>query len=154
MELLYNKGAKYPPYQVKIILGVHKSRVLNFHTTEQQSIWFTKLEESCQQKNLLDFYTILEPLGKGGFGYVYKGIHKVSNEVVAVKMIKKEKMSEEDMDFHRKEIDVLKMCQHSSIIKLVDIFESAEYFFIVLECMDGGDLFDYLERRSHWLPEP
>mmetsp|Transcript_2278 Transcript_2278/g.2217 ORF Transcript_2278/g.2217 Transcript_2278/m.2217 type:complete len:187 (-) Transcript_2278:208-768(-) len=69
-------------------------------------------------------------------------------------MVKKEKMSEEDLDFHRKEIDILKMCQHSSIIRLLEIFESAEYFFIVLECMEGGDLFDYLEKRDHWVPEP
>lgn len=58
-------------------------------------------------------------------------------------------MEEEDLVYHRREIDVLKVCQHSSIIKLIDVFESYEYFFIILEYMQGGDLFDYIEKRSH-----
>ena len=44
----------------------------------------------------------------------------------------------------RREIEVLKMCQHPNIIKLKDIFENSEYYFIVLELMAGKDLFDYI----------
>ena len=40
------------------------------------------------------------------------------------------------------------MCQHPNIIKLLDIFENAEYYYIVLEYMGGSDLFDYLQKRS------
>jgi serine/threonine protein kinase len=40
------------------------------------------------------------------------------------------------------------MCQHPNIIKLIDIFENSEYYYIVLEYMGGSDLFDYLQRRS------
>ena len=36
------------------------------------------------------------------------------------------------------------MCQHPNIIKLKDIFENREYYFIVLELMAGKDLFDYI----------
>ncbi len=96
---------------------------------------------------------MLNVIGKGGYGSVHKGIQKSTNKKVAIKSVKKVDMTEEDMDFHRKEIDVLKMCQHLNIITLLDIFESAEYFFIVLECMEGGDLFDYLQRRDHYVPE-
>lgn len=44
----------------------------------------------------------------------------------------------------RREIEVLKMCQHPNIIKLIDIFENSDYYYIVLEYMEGKDLFDYL----------
>jgi len=38
----------------------------------------------------------------------------------------------------------LKICKHSNIVGLVDLFENAEYYFIVLEYMAGADLFDYI----------
>ena len=34
---------------------------------------------------------------------------------------------------------------------MLDAFESLDYIFIILECMDGGDLFDYLELRGHYV---
>jgi serine/threonine protein kinase len=72
---------------------------------------------------------------------------------VAIKSIKKEKMSENQMSYHRREIDTLKMCQHPNIIKLLDIYETFDHFFIVLELMEGGDLYRYLERRNGLVPE-
>ena len=44
----------------------------------------------------------------------------------------------------RREIEVLKMCQHSNIIKLIDLFENSDYYFLILEYMAGKDLFDYI----------
>ena len=44
----------------------------------------------------------------------------------------------------RREIEVLKMCQHPNIIKMVDLFENYDYYYIILELMKGNDLFDYL----------
>lgn len=45
------------------------------------------------------------------------------------------------------------MCKHPNVVRLVDIFENADTFFLVLEYMGGGDLFDYLKTRSFRLPE-
>lgn len=53
----------------------------------------------------------------------------------------------------RREIEVLKMCQHPNIINLVDIFENSEYYYIVLDYMAGSDLFDYLQIRDFNLGE-
>jgi serine/threonine protein kinase len=47
----------------------------------------------------------------------------------------------------RKEIEVLKMCQHPNIVKLLDLFENLDHYYIVLECMEGKDMFDYLKSR-------
>ena len=53
----------------------------------------------------------------------------------------------------RREIEVLKMCQHNNIIKLVDLFENSETYFIVLDYMQGKDLFDYIQKKGFSLPE-
>jgi serine/threonine protein kinase len=53
----------------------------------------------------------------------------------------------------RREIEVLKMCQHPNIIKLLDLFENSDYYYIVLEYMEGKDLFDYLKARNFSISE-
>lgn len=45
------------------------------------------------------------------------------------------------------------MCQHPNIIKLIDLFENSDYYYIVLEYMQGKDLYDYLQSRNFALPE-
>jgi len=45
------------------------------------------------------------------------------------------------------------MCQHQNIIKLIDLFENNESYFIVLEYLPGKDLFDYIAKRKFQLPE-
>lgn len=72
---------------------------------------------------------------------------------VAIKMIKKHDMNAVELYQQRREIEVLKMSQHPNIIKMIDLFENADFFFIVLELMSGGDLFDYLKERDFTITE-
>jgi serine/threonine protein kinase len=50
-------------------------------------------------------------------------------------------MSADEMELQRSEIEILKMCQHPHIIRLLDIFENQDYLYIVMESLSGGDLF-------------
>ena len=45
------------------------------------------------------------------------------------------------------------MCQHKNIIKLLDLFENSETYYIVLDYLDGRDLFNYMSKRGFALPE-
>ena len=45
------------------------------------------------------------------------------------------------------------MCQHNNIVKLIDLFENSEYYYIVMEYMAGNDMFDFLQRKNFTLPE-
>ena len=62
-------------------------------------------------------------------------------------------MDTNDLELVRAEIEILKICQHPNIIKLYDIFETPEYFYIIMEYCSGGDLFSYIEKRNFKLPE-
>ena len=53
----------------------------------------------------------------------------------------------------RREIEVLKMCQHENTVRLVDLFESETHYQIVMELMQGNDLFDYMQKRDFRLSE-
>ena len=57
------------------------------------------------------------------------------------------------MELQRREIEILKMCQHPHIIRLLDIFENTDYIYIVMENLPGGDLFSYLEKRKFVVSE-
>jgi serine/threonine protein kinase len=45
------------------------------------------------------------------------------------------------------------MCDHPNVVKLIDTFENSEYFFIVLEYLNGGDLFEYLNKKEFKITE-
>lgn len=70
-----------------------------------------------------------------------------------MKSIKKSIMSNQDAELLKREIEILKLCQHPNIIRLLDIFENQDYLYIVMELLPGGSLFSYLEKRGFDIPE-
>ena len=80
-------------------------------------------------------------------------ISKEKGTRVAIKIIKKMDLTGEDMGLIRREIEILKLCQHPNIILLHDIFENTEYIYIVMELMRGGDLYAFIEKHDHKIGE-
>ena len=84
---------------------------------------------------------------------VRSAVHKKTGKTVAVKIMSKKEMTLQDIELQKREIEILKMCQHPYIIRLLDIFENQDYIYIVMENLTGGDLFTYLEKRKFTIPE-
>ena len=42
---------------------------------------------------------------------------------------------------------------NNNIVKLIDLFENSEYYYIVMEFMAGNDMFDFLQRKNFSIPE-
>jgi fused-like protein len=81
-------------------------------------------------------------LGEGSFGKVYKAKIKATGENVAVKHIDKSQMDRFEMLLQITEIELLKVIgRHPHIIRLVDVLEDDKHFYVVLEYLDGRDLF-------------
>jgi len=93
---------------------------------------------------MFSFYTFNDDLGKGQFGLVKLATHIQNGQKVAIKTVNKKDMKQIEIYQQRREIEVLKMSQHPNIVGLIDLFENSEYYYIVLEYMMGGDLFDYI----------
>lgn len=70
------------------------------------------------EQNVNEFYDMQSNLGKGQFGVVKLAKHKKNGGQVAIKTITKTNMKPIEVFQQRREIEVLKMCQHSNIIKL------------------------------------
>ena len=82
-----------------------------------------------------------------------KGIHKKSLKEVAVKIVKKKELSLKDLELLKREIEVLKVCQHPNIFRFHDVFENSDYIYIVMEYLKGGDFFNYLESKNFKITE-
>ena len=46
------------------------------------------------------------------------------------------------------EVDILRMSSHSHVIRILDVYEDSKYVTVMLEYLEGKDLFSYLERRQ------
>uniref|UniRef100_A0A8C1ZZA6 non-specific serine/threonine protein kinase n=1 Tax=Cyprinus carpio TaxID=7962 RepID=A0A8C1ZZA6_CYPCA len=99
----------------------------------------------------MDLYHILEVIGEGSFGRVYKGRRKFSGQVVALKFIPKVGRSEKDLRSLKREIDIMRGLKHPNIVLLLDSFETEREVVVVTEYAEG-ELFQILEDDGS-LPE-
>ena len=93
-------------------------------------------------------YTIKETLGNGTYGVVYKAIKKSTEELRAIKKIKRINKDENLEGKLIKEIDILKHLDHPNIMKIYEFYSSEKEYFIVSEYIPGGELFDAISQRK------
>ena len=96
-----------------------------------------------------EFYRIGRVLGKGAFGKVSLAMHKLSEQLVAIKSMSKETLQCE-VDQRRRtrlEMGILKQCNHPNVVRLFDTFETTKHICFVIELCSGGDLFSYIKKR-------
>lgn len=67
-------------------------------------------------------------------------------------MLKKSDMKPLDIQLIKREVEVLKLCQHPNIIRLFDLFENETYIFIVMELLHT-DLYNFLENKGFRITE-
>jgi len=148
-EFSTEKSTLYP-FQ---LIFPHKIRTYYADSQANRDEWVLSIKKAVGYANLYDFYDMAEKLGRGKFGLVRAAIHKKTGKKVAVKIIKKEEIPDDELELLKREIEILKICQHPNIIRLLDIFENLEYIYIVMELLKGGDLFTYIENRKFSISE-
>ncbi|XP_067994963.1 serine/threonine-protein kinase 36 isoform X2 [Melanerpes formicivorus] len=99
----------------------------------------------------MENYHILEKIGEGSFGRVYKGRRRHSAQVVALKFIPKVGRSEKELKNLQQEIDIMRGLHHPNIIQMLDSFETSKEVVVVTDYAEG-ELFQILEDDGS-LPE-
>ncbi|KAM7409309.1 hypothetical protein PAMA_000995 [Pampus argenteus] len=99
------------------------------------------------------YYTINrdEVLGGGRFGQVHKCIENSSGLTLAAKIIKAK--SQKEKEVVRNEIQVMNQLNHSNLIQLYAAFESRHDIILVMEYVEGGELFDRIIDENYNLTE-
>ena len=96
------------------------------------------------QKKVGD-YILFDQIGKGTFSKVTRALHLITNQMVAVKILDKSKI-EDDVDIERiiREIEILKYISHPNIVQIYEVYSTIHNFYLMMELMEGCDLFDYI----------
>lgn len=81
---------------------------------------------------------------------VKEGADKKTGESYAIKIVTKSKLTKEDEVALKDEIAVLSELKHPNIIRLFDVYEEKEYYYLVTEKMMGGELFDRIVQKSYY----
>ena len=89
---------------------------------------------------IMENYDVVKQLGKGGYAKVYRIKNKKTGELRACKQLSK--LNIENLEKFQREIEILKNADHPNIIKLYEIYESNNNFYLVMEECKGGELFD------------
>ncbi|OBT85909.1 STE/STE20/YSK protein kinase [Pseudogymnoascus sp. 03VT05] len=89
-------------------------------------------------------YQVLEELGSGSFGVVYKAIERATGEIVAIKHIDLES-SEDDIQEIQQEISVLSTCASPFVTQYKESFLRGHKLWIVMEYLGGGSCLDLLK---------
>jgi serine/threonine protein kinase len=95
-------------------------------------------------------YHIQKTLGAGNFASVKLAICKVSGSKFALKCIDRKKMvgGSARAEAVRDEINILQSVSHPNIIKIHKNYETDSTIFLVLELVEGGELFDFIVKRG------
>lgn len=127
------------------LLFSNKSRAYHCGSYEEAESWVKTLKDAVGYQSFSDNYEIKDKIEAGKFGEVFLGVHKKTGQFVAIKTIKKDSMTSKDIELVKSEIDIMKMCKHPNIVRLLDHFENSQFTFIVMEYLSGGTLANYLE---------
>nr|XP_046177905.1 myosin light chain kinase 2, skeletal/cardiac muscle-like isoform X4 [Oncorhynchus gorbuscha] len=108
---------------------------------------------SAKPNQISNFYTInrAEVLGGGRFGQVHKCMENSSGLTLAAKIIKAR--SQKEKEVVKNEITVMNQLDHANLIQLYAAYESRNDIILVLEYVDGGELFDRIIDENYTLME-
>ncbi len=102
-------------------------------------------------KRLDGRYEIREIIGVGGMAYVYKAYDNIDNRIVAVKILKEEYLANEEFTRRFKnESKAIAILSHPNIVKVYDVSFGEKMQYIVMECVDGITLKEYIDQQKEF----
>lgn len=98
-------------------------------------------------------------LGRGATGRVLLASHQTTGQKAAVKVVSKSELNEDDGPKKasdetslpygiEREIIIMKLLNHPNVLRLYDVWETSKALYLVLEYVEGGELFDLLVEQG------
>jgi calcium/calmodulin-dependent protein kinase I len=87
-------------------------------------------------------------LKSGSFATVCRGTHRSTGRKVAIKCVLRKDLPPSDDAAIYDEVAILASLNHPHIVPIIDFFDEKDCYFIVMELMSGGDLFDRIGEKK------
>ena len=109
-----------------------------------------KYLENLEYSKKIGDYILFDQIGMGTFSKVTRAFHLITEQTVAVKILDKEKI-EDEVDIERiiREIEILKSIHHPNIAQMYETYSTIHNFYLMMEYVSGGDLFDYITSHNY-----
>ncbi|XP_035793643.1 uncharacterized protein LOC118467355 isoform X2 [Anopheles albimanus] len=102
------------------------------------------LPMSIEKLVRVGYYELEKTIGKGNFAVVKLASNVITNSKVAIKIIDKTCLDEENLAKTFREISILKVLHHPHITRLYEVMESRNKIYLVTEHAAQGEIFDHL----------
>ena len=100
--------------------------------------------------HLFAFLILYTQLKSGSFATVCRGTHRASGRKVAIKCVLRKDLPPADDAAIYDEVAILSSLNHPHIVPIIDFFDEKDCYFIVMELMSGGDLFDRIGTKKSY----
>jgi serine/threonine protein kinase len=106
------------------------------------------------EKVKADDFEIMALIGKGSFGKVFQVKKKDTGKIFAMKVLRKDTIIERNQVAHTKaERSILEKIQHPFIVNLNYAFQTPEKLYMILDFINGGELFFHLKKEGRFSEE-
>ncbi|XP_026055506.1 calcium/calmodulin-dependent protein kinase IGb isoform X2 [Carassius auratus] len=95
--------------------------------------------------NIQDVFEFMEVLGSGAFSEVFMVKERKTGKLFALKCVKKKNKRDVNLE---NEIAVLRKIKHDNVVCLEDFYESRTHYYLVMQLVSGGELFDRILDRG------
>ncbi len=112
------------------------------------NVWQAKQLLDGQTKFTLGPYRIIDSIGQGGMGQVFKAEHQVLGRVVAIKVLPRAKSTPEAIKSFTREIQALASLDHKNLVEAVDAGHDGNVYYMVTEYVPGSDLHKLVRRQG------
>ncbi|XP_026734813.1 serine/threonine-protein kinase SIK3-like isoform X3 [Trichoplusia ni] len=98
-------------------------------------------------------YELEKTIGTGNFAVVKLATHVITKSKVAIKIIDKSRLDDDNLKKTFREIAIMKKLRHPHIVRLYQVMESSHTIYLVTEYAPNGEIFDHLVSRGR-MSEP
>lgn len=128
----------------KVAINKVEVRILSLSPSVREG-----LEKECSKE---DFFSEGDkPIGKGGFGQVWKVRHKATGQIYVIKVMVKQNIIEQKMVGQiNREVEIMYKINHPHIIKLINHFEDDDYLYLIMHYASKGQLYSLLKKQGRF----